>query len=109
MLDGLPVGHLSAAVGELVSEIGFLPTSAGGVLVLVFVLMLFGKIPTLRELRDSQAREERAMALAEKWQAVATEHGMTLSRILDYAETTNHALTEIQAALRATAEPGEKT
>lgn len=91
-------------MGDLIGEIGVLPTSAGGVLVLVFVLMLLGKIPTLRELRDSQAREARAMALAETWQKVATEHGMTLNRIVDGLDAANHALTEIQRGLQQAAE-----
>lgn len=86
-------------MGDLLGEIGVLPTSAGALLALVVILMLTGKIPTLRELRDSQRREERAMALAEKWQKVATEQGMTLHRLLDYAETANHALTEISAVV----------
>jgi len=86
-------------VGDLLNEIGVLPTSAGGVIVLIFVLMATGRIPTLRELRDSQAREQRAMDLAEKYQKVSIEQGMALSQILDGLEVANHALTEIQAAL----------
>lgn len=84
---------------EVLSEIGVLPTSAGGVLVLIFVLMATGRIPTLRELRDSQEREKRALELADKWQKVATEQGMAMAQILDGLEVANHALTEIQAAL----------
>jgi hypothetical protein len=84
---------------ELVGQIGILPTSAGGALLLVFFLMVFGKIPTLRELRDSQKREERAMQLAENWQKVATQHGMALTQILDGLDVANHALNEIQEAL----------
>ena len=86
-------------MGDLLNEIGVLPTSAGGVIVLIFVLMATGRIPTLRELRDSQAREQRAMDLAEKYQKVSIEQGMALSQILDGLEVANHALTEIQAAL----------
>lgn len=86
-------------MGDVLGDIGVLPTSAGALLALVVILMLTGKIPTLRELRDSQHREERAMALAEKWQKVATEHGMTLHQILDGLDVANHALTEISASL----------
>ena len=99
MLDGMPVGQIRAAVGELVSEIGVLPTSAGAIITVIVLAVVFGKIPTLRELRDSQEREKRAMQLAENWQKVATEHGMTLSQIADGLEVANHALTEIQSAL----------
>lgn len=89
LLAGLPLGQISA----------------GALVALIVLLMLLGKIPTLRELRDSQRREERAMALAEKWQQVATEHGMTLEKLtatteqlLTYAETTQHVVTAIQRA-----------
>jgi hypothetical protein len=77
----------------------------GGLVLILVLLWATGKIPTLRELRDSQRREERAMALAETWQKVATEHGMTLEKhtaaleqLLTYAETTHHVVTEIQRA-----------
>ena len=84
VLSGVPIGQLTA------------PT----LLVILALLVFIGKIPTLRELRDSQEREKRAMELAEKWQAVATEHGMTLHQILDGLEVVNHAMTEIQSALK---------
>ena len=83
-------------MGELIGEIGVLPTSAGAVITVIVLAVVFGKIPTLRELRDSQEREKRAMTLAENWQKVATEHGMILAQILDGLEVANHALTEIQ-------------
>lgn len=89
-------------MGELLGQIGVLPTSAGGVLVLIFVLMATGRIPTLRELRDSQERERRAMDLADKWQKVAAEQGMSIVQILDGLEVANHALTEIQSVLERT-------
>ncbi|TFV91418.1 hypothetical protein [Blastococcus sp. CT_GayMR16] len=92
-------------MGDILGGLPPLNVGVTGLLALVFLLMLTGKIPTLRELRDSQDRERRAMELADKWQAVATEQGMTLSRLLDYAETTDHALTEIQSVLRV---PGER-
>lgn len=92
-------------MGELIGEIGVLPTTAGGVLALFCLLILTGWIPTRRELRDSQAREAKAMELADRWQQVATEHGMTLSRILDTTETINHIVVEIQTGLRPGGKP----
>lgn len=86
-------------MSEMLAGIPPLNIGVAGLLTLVFLLMLTGKIPTLRELRDSQAREQRAMELAEKWQKVATEHGMTLLRIVEGLETANYALTEIQTAV----------
>jgi citrate synthase len=87
-------------MGDALSSVPVGGIGAGSLVALVVLLMLTGKIPTLRELRDSQRREQRAMDLAEKWQQVATEHGMTLHQILDGLEVANHAMTEIQAALR---------
>lgn len=93
-------------MGALIAEIGVLPTSAGGVLVIIFLLFATGRIPTLRELRDSQEREARAlereakaMELANKWQSVAEQHGMTLTRILDTTEDIHHIVGAIQTGL----------
>jgi hypothetical protein len=83
VLDGLPVGQISA--GALV-----------GIIVL---LVLVGRLVPRQQLLDSQAREERAMGLAEKWQAVATEHGMTLHQILDAVEDINEIVAAIQVGL----------
>lgn len=88
-LAGIPLGQISA--GALVG--------------LFFLLMFLGRIPTLRELRDSQKREERAMELAEGWQRVATEHGMTLEKhtatlekLLTNDDAILHVVQEIQRA-----------
>lgn len=66
----------------------------------IFVLLvLTGAIPTRRELRDSQDREQKAMDLADKWQKVATEHGMVLNQILDSVEAINAVVSAIQLGL----------
>lgn len=97
-LDGLPIGSLG-------------PWSLLAIIVLLFAL---GKIPTLRELRDSQRREERALELAEEWQKIATEHGMTLKtntetldslkgtveKSVETQQTILHVVRQIQAAGR---------
>lgn len=93
-------------MGELIAEVGVLPTSAGGLLILICLLIVTGGIPTRRELRDTQAQRDKAMELAEKWQQVATEHGMTFSKILDAVETTNHIVTAIQAGLANASDKG---
>ena len=91
ILDGLPIGSLG-------------PWSLLAIIVLLFAL---GKIPTLRELRDSQRREQRALELADKWQKVATEHGMTLEKhtetlekLLDNDESILYVVREIQQAAK---------
>lgn len=82
-------------LGSLPGDLG--PWALLGIFVL---LVLTGALPTRRELRDSQAREAKAMELAEKWQKVATEHGMTLNQVLDAVETINIVVTAIQMGLR---------
>ena len=66
----------------------------------IFVLLvLTGAMPTRREMRDLRADRDHWRASADTWQQVATKHGMTLERLLEYAETSNHALTEISGAV----------
>lgn len=86
-------------MGDVLSGVGVLPTSAGALLALFCVLVLTGKVPTLRELRDAQERAAKWESIAVEWQAVATKLGMSVERLLVLAETSNHALVEIQAAL----------
>lgn len=97
-------------MGELVGQIGVLPTTAGGILALFCILILTGQVPTRRELRDANEREKRAleremkaMELANAWQQVASQHGMTLVRLIEYAEAADHALTAIQQVVERTA------
>lgn len=92
-------------MGELITQIGVLPTTAGGVLTLVCILIVTGQIPTRRELRDLRADRDKWQASSEKWQQVATQHGMTLERLIDYAEAADHALTAIQTVVNR---PGEE-
>lgn len=96
----------------MIAQVGVLPTTAGGVLVVVCLLIVTGQIPTRRELRDSQARETKAiereakaMELANKWQQVATEHGMALSRILDTAEDIHAIVVAIQTGIHQGGDP----
>lgn len=84
---------------DFLADIPPLNIGAGGLIVLMVILFATGKIPTLRELRDSQERERRAIDLADKWQRVATEQGMTLHQILNAVETIDATVTAIQAGL----------
>lgn len=89
-------------MGELVGQIGVLPTTAGGALLLIAILVVTGVMPTPGEMRRARADLDHWRASADKWQEVATRHGITLERLLEYAETSNHVLTEIQTGLRRT-------
>lgn len=80
MLDGVPVGQISA----------------GALVALVVLLILTGRLVARQQLTDLRADRDKWEASATKWQEVATKQGITLERLLEYAETSNHALTEIQ-------------
>lgn len=94
-------------MGEVISQVGVLPTTAGGILGLFCILIITGQIPTRRELRDIRADRDKWQASSETWQQVATQHGMTLEKLIDYAEAADHALTAIQTVVqyRAGEEP----
>lgn len=81
-LGGLPVGSIGA----------------GGLVALIVLLILTGRLIPRQQYLDKVKDCDKWQATAEKWQDVATKHGMTLERLLALAETTDHALTEIQAA-----------
>jgi hypothetical protein len=81
VLDGLPVGQISA----------------GALVALVVLMILTGRLVTRQQMLDLRADRDKWEASATKWQEVSTTQGMTLERLLEYAETSNHALTEIQA------------
>lgn len=96
-------------MGDLLSGIPPLQISAGALLVLVVVLILTGKLVTLRQLRDVQEQRDKAMDLADKWQKVATEAGMTSSKILDGVETITDIVTAIQSGLIRPLDQGPDT
>jgi hypothetical protein len=81
VLDGLPVGQISA----------------GALVALVVLLILTGRLVPRQQMLDLRADRDKWEASATKWQEVASTQGMTLERLLEYAETSNHALTEIQS------------
>jgi hypothetical protein len=55
---------------------------------------------------DAQADRDKWRESAEKWQLAATQLGMSVEKLLIYAETTNHALIDIrELAQRADQDP----
>lgn len=73
-----------------------LDIGAGGIVVLIVLLILFGKLPSPGQLKDTQADRDKWRESAEKWQLTATQLGMSMEKLLVYAETTNHALVDIR-------------
>ena len=80
MLDGLPVGQISA----------------GALVALVVLLILTGRLVPRQQLLDAQADRDKWRASAEDWQKGTLELGMSMEKVVVLAEATNHALVEIQ-------------
>lgn len=96
-------------MGEILGGLPPLDLGAGGIVVLVVLLIIFGKLPTPGQLKDTQADRDKWRESAEKWQLTATQLGMSMEKLLVYAETTNHAITDIrELAQRRSNEPGPR-
>ena len=80
LLSGLPVGQFSA----------------GALVAIIVVLILRGSLVPRQQLLDTQADRDKWREAAEKWQLTATQLGMSMEKLLIYAETTNHALVDIR-------------
>lgn len=87
-LFGVPVGQVGA----------------GALVTVIVLLILSGRLVPRQQLLDKQADCDKWQASSEKWQQVATQHGMTLERLIDYAEAADHALTSIQGVVQARSE-----
>lgn len=83
-LFGVPVGQIGA----------------GALVAIIVLLILSGRLVPRQQLLDVQADRDHWRTAADKWQDVSTKQGISLERLLEMAEATNHALTEIQAGPR---------
>lgn len=88
LLAGLPVGGISAAT----------------LLGIVVLLVLTGRLVPRQQVLDVREDRDTWRKSSEKWQQVSTQHGMTLERLIDYAEAADHALTQIQAVVQTRGE-----
>lgn len=85
------------------------PVSAGGIVVVVVFLILRGGLVTRQQLRDAQADRDQWREAAETWQVTATQLGMSIEKLLTYAEMTSHALSDIRnLAQRAADQEGQR-
>lgn len=82
LVDGLPVGNVGA----------------GALVVLIVLLVLTGRLVTRQQLLDKQAEIDKLWAALNDSQKAMHTYGMTMEKLLVLAETSNHALTEIQEA-----------
>lgn len=72
---------------------------AGGLVALVVLLVLTGRLVTRRQLQDVQADRDYWRTAHDTQLQVTLKQGMSLERLLVHAETTTHALQEIQNAV----------
>jgi hypothetical protein len=86
-------------MGELVGQIGVLPTTAGGALLLLAILYALGVMPTPGEMRRTREDRNHYRDAAEKLTDAVLTQGQTLDKILTSQETTNHALSLISDAV----------
>jgi hypothetical protein len=70
--------------------------SAGALVALIVLLILRGWLVPRRQLLDVMEDRDKWRSSSEEWQKSATALGMSVEKLVSLAETTNHALTEIQ-------------
>lgn len=92
-------------MGTLVPALSIGQVSAGALVALIVLFILTGWLIPRWVLRQVSADRDYWRASADTWQKVATEHGMTLEKhtatlekLLTYAETTHHIVSELQKA-----------
>lgn len=86
---------------DLLGGIPPLNIGAAGLVTLIVILILAGKLVPVSVLRDALDQRDKALALAETQQKVSTELGMAQHQILDAVERTTDIVTAIQAGLQA--------
>lgn len=92
LLTGLPLGQLSA----------------GALVALIVLMILTGRLVTRQQLLDVQADRDRWHDAADAWQRTATQQGISNEKLLVLADTTNHALVEIQELAASKAAGGDE-
>lgn len=94
---------------NLLADIPVGPISAGGFVAIVILLILRGGLVTRQQLRDAQADRDKWREAAQTWQVTATQLGMSIEKLLTYAEMTSHALGDIRnLAQRASDQEGQR-
>lgn len=98
-------------MGDALSSLPVGQIGAGSLVGLIVLLILNGRLVTRQTVVDLRADRDRWMSIAETWQGVATQQGVTqtqqsqtLAELIEFAKTANHALTEIQATVSRYAE-----
>ena len=87
-LGSLPLGQLSA----------------GALVAIVVIAILRGNLVPRQQLLDTQADRDKWREAAEKSQAIQTQLGMSVEKVLVAVELTNHAILDIREMARRAAE-----
>ena len=90
LLEGLPVGSVGA----------------GALVTLIVLLILTGRLVPRQQMLDLREDRDKWRAAAENSEKAMHTYGMAQEKLLVLAETTNHALVEIQELAQRAA--GEK-
>ena len=80
LVEGLPVGNIGA----------------GALVCLIVLLILTGRLVPRQQVLDLREDRDSWRAAAEDSQKAMHTYGMAMEKLLVLAETTNHALVEIQ-------------
>ena len=98
-------------MGDALSNLPVGGIGAGSLVGLIVLLILNGRLVTRQTVVDLRADRDKWVGIAETWQGVATQQGITqaqqsetLAQLIEFAKTANHALTEIQATVSRYAE-----
>lgn len=83
-LGALPIGQLSA----------------GALLAIVVLAILRGNLVPRQQLLDTQADRDKWRETAEKSQAIQTQLGISVEKVLVAVELTNHAILDIREFAR---------
>ena len=91
LLDGLPVGNIGA----------------GALVCLIVLLILTGRLVPRQQVLDLREDRDSWRTAAEDGQKAMHTYGMAMEKLLVLAQTTNHALVEIQELAQRAAEAGD--
>ena len=93
-------------MGDALSNLPVGQIGAGSLVGLIVLLILNGRLVTRQTVVDLRADRDKWMNIAETWQAVATQNGVTLAQhtetlaqLIEYAKTTDHAIQSIQSTV----------
>lgn len=83
-------------MSQLLEGIPVTGVGAGALVTLIVLLILTGRLVPRQQLLDKQAEVDKLWAANDASQAAMHTYGMAMEKLLVLAQTTNHALTEIQ-------------